>query len=175
MFVSFREGKRDPYYSHTIPISSGFENGSGMGCKLTIRRSHVLGGPWKSHWGYDMIWMSKTTILTNYKHWLTLHGKNTSTYIQHSWWLLKKNPRILHFFVDGSLYKIYILFSASFTSSPYPLISGAWRPTANKRIIDCHEASVGCRGAWSPCMCLSRPHEFAKTMLDSYTALHKQK
>ena len=42
-------GKRDPYYSHMITDSYG--SGMGIVCvPLTIRGSHVLGSPWKSHW-----------------------------------------------------------------------------------------------------------------------------
>ncbi len=38
-------GKRDPYYSHTTPVRIPKDMGM-VWVPLTIRGSHVLGGPW---------------------------------------------------------------------------------------------------------------------------------
>ena len=41
-------GKRDPYYFHTTPIRIPKDMGI-IWVPLTIRGSHVLGGPWNHH------------------------------------------------------------------------------------------------------------------------------
>ena len=83
-------GKRDPYYSHTIPISLGFfrdSYGSGMG--IVWITGPVIGGPWKSHWWEGIVsnficsWFAMgISNLPSIRK--SIHGTGRFSYIYHT-------------------------------------------------------------------------------------------